>query len=471
MSRMQSATRSRWIRFPPIRGLDRWWVAVGGLGLLVASDWQWRRRAFSETLAARADLAILLEIAVYGVVAVYLIVELLGPPRRGARPRPLMLAMWGFGGVTMISALWAPTPAMALVRGLQLIILCVLCQAVASHATRDHLHRFAHAYLVLCAASVVMGIVMPFQRSIAQAARFTFLYVHPVYVGSILGIGAVCGVVYVLASHRRDRWAPWPTWVYGGMTVLVLLGLVGTITRAAIAAGVVGCGVAALLISPRRQKLDLLVFGAAAIALVAMFAGGQIVSYLERGQSVDRLLTLNSRTTLWEAATDRFIEQPWLGHGVTAARSLFLEDIGLGGAHNALVEVAVNTGVAGLLPWMALLVLLVAGLVRLRAPVGQRSSADVAIMAGTLAFIVVNGISMEGAGAPANTQITWLLLMAAWMTILTSPDRIERERSDVLAYRRVDPDVRLAREAVARRARELMNDPPDTRRRMRREMR
>jgi O-antigen ligase len=164
-------------------------------------------------------------------------------------------------------------------------------------------------------------------------------------------------------------------------------------------------------------------FGLISLVLIGMFAGPPLIEYLERGQTEERLLTLNSRTTLWDAAYDLFVERPVLGYGTTAARSVFLEEIGLGGAHNALVEVAVNNGLVGLFWWVMLLLGIPLGLATQRQPGQQRASADVALIAGAYAFLVVNGIGTEGAGSPANTQITWLFLLGAWTALLVRDRR------------------------------------------------
>ena len=54
-------------------------------------------------------------------------------------------------------------------------------------------------------------------------------------------------------------------------------------------------------------------------------------------------------------------ERPLFGHGFMSARGVFLNTFGLGGAHNAFVEVLVNSGVFGTVWWVVLVLMVAAG--------------------------------------------------------------------------------------------------------------
>jgi len=95
---------------------DRWWVAALVLPLMIASDWKLRRRASADALSGHADVQVIVEIGVYGLVAVYLAL------RHGAAPRlrrttPLLFSMWLFGGILFFSAFYAVYPPLAIARG------------------------------------------------------------------------------------------------------------------------------------------------------------------------------------------------------------------------------------------------------------------------------------------------------------------------------------------------------------------
>jgi exopolysaccharide production protein ExoQ len=406
---------------PPGAVVDRWWLPVSALLLVVASDYAWRVRDPAYTLSGQPDVAVLVELASYVAVGAFLMVVVLEPPGR-ARPDPLLVMVWGFSVTAAASAIYAPTPMFALARGGQLLVACLLCQAVARQARAAQLHGLVHAYIVLCVASVFVGLAVSFPPVALEPERFNFLYVHPVGAGTILGLGLVCVVGYLVASDPARAGPVWPWWAYAGASLFIGFGLVLTITRSAIAAATVGIVVMVVVGVGRKQRLDLFVFGPLLGVLIVVLAGAQITELLARGQSPEQIATLNARTTLWEAAGEHFAARPFLGHGLTSARSLFLEDLGLGGAHNAVVEVAVSNGLIGLAWWLGILALIIVSLVRLR-PRGTRASADVVLLSGLITYLLVNSITTEGAGEPANVQSLWLFLIAGWVVKLLSDER------------------------------------------------
>ena len=99
--------------------------------------------------------------------------------------------------------------------------------------------------------------------------------------------------------------------------------------------------------------------------IAAIASGPTITKYLERGATSEQLTSLSGRTQLWNVAIASFEESPEFGHGVTSAQGIFIEETGLGGGHNAVVQVLVELGVVGLLAWLALVGTLFVGMRRL----------------------------------------------------------------------------------------------------------
>jgi O-antigen ligase len=131
------------------------------------------------------------------------------------------------------------------------------------------------------------------------------------------------------------------------------------------------------------------------------------------------LATLNSRTTLWSEAFGYLRKRPIFGYGLTASRSLFLDTLGLGGAHNGFVNVSTDAGIVGAAWWLGLLAIL--GITLRRLARQCRFVLDVALLAGTLAFLVVDSLTTEGLGTPANSAVTWLFVVTAWVVVLQRP--------------------------------------------------
>jgi O-antigen ligase len=94
-----------------------------------------------------------------------------------------------------------------------------------------------------------------------------------------------------------------------------------------------------------------------------------------------------------------------------SARGVFLDTFGLGGAHNAFVEVLVNSGVFGTACWFALLVLVVVGAVR----VARAGLPDGPLLVGVVGALVGTAMTAGGLGQAATVQNVWLFLVAGWV--------------------------------------------------------
>jgi O-antigen ligase len=391
-----------------------WWAATLPLALMLASDYKLRSREVDQAVGGSADLTVLVEIAVYGLAALYLVNSFgLRPPRR--RVSGLLMSAWLFVGYAAFSALWSPYKSLGIVRGTQLVITMLLAQCLATRATPADLRRLSHAFIAIVVASVGIGVAHPFPRTAHTEERFNWLYVHPVQAGIYLAVAVLLTVGYLIRwTTPRDRL--WHPAVY--LTALGILtgALVATGTRGA----ALGCaaGLVVLLAAARGPKgrVDVVVLGAA-ISVVAVLAfSDKILAFVARGESAEKLASLNSRTELWTFAMDAFAEEPFFGHGLGASRGLFLDDIGLGGGHNAFVNSLVDQGVVGTAAFTALLMTL--GFVLLLMSRQRTLRADSGMLLGLLAFFLVDSITTEGLAAPANVASAWLLLMVAWAETL-----------------------------------------------------
>ena len=145
------------------------------------------------------------------------------------------------------------------------------------------------------------------------------------------------------------------------------------------------------------------------------------------------------------------------GWGLGATRGLFLDSLNLGGGHNAFVNVLVDGGIAGLVWWVATLVCVVAATRRLARIAGWR--AEMPIMAGILAALLVNSITVEGLGAVANVSSMWLVIIVGWSAagVLSGATRTQPPSSRRLGRPSAAPGgsraCRPERERPAQRAR------------------
>jgi O-antigen ligase len=279
------------------------------------------------------------------------------------------------------------------------------------------MHRLAQSYLALVSASVIFGFVVKFPPfSPRQAGRFTWLYVHPVIAGAILAIAFTLSVAYTALRRPVPGLELMPRPLTAAMAALTGVALVLTQTRGSIAAGTVAALVAIIITRPRVRWAEAVLTIATLGSLIALAGGALIIQYLQRGESVQELSTLSNRTVLWSLAWHDFLRRPLFGYGFTASRGLFYDEVKLGGAHNALINVMIDAGVIGLVAWAAFLICTIQAARRVY--MRRATRADGSIVGAVLVCLVVNSVTTEGLGSGVSVSAIWLYLVAAWLVVV-----------------------------------------------------
>jgi O-antigen ligase len=240
---------------------------------------------------------------------------------------------------------------------------------------------------------------------------------HPNDSAVFVGVGSVLAFIYLTRRDPRPgpRWRPW---VYGVILAVQVYGLVATHTRGAVLGAVAAVLVVQWnVLSGALRRIEYALGIATAAALASLVALGTILEYVSRGESVEQLSTLNSRTELWTFALDAAAQKPLYGWGLGASQGIFLEEIGLGGGHNMIINVLVDLGLVGLLAWVALIGTTIVKAAALpRVAEGEPGLlVDRAVVVGILTMILVDGFFIAGPGGVANVSSTWLLLIVGWV--------------------------------------------------------
>ena len=403
-------------RSPVLAGVwSRWWVAFAVLGLTMGSDYKFRVRDKTEAISGRPDSTILLEIGLYALVLALVVART--RTLRTARTDALTALFGCYAGYLAFSSLWSPYRSLAFVRAGQLLVVALLGFVLVRYARPAHFHRLAHAHLAVVAVSVLYGKLNPAPPvSHIVAGRFTWLSIHPVTSANWTALGLLFAVGYLMQRGRPARL--WPSWLYGVAALVVGYGLLASKTRGSVLGFVVGGCLLLVLAVNRARRADLLVLGPLALGFGALTAGSAVVAYAARGENTAQLATLNSRTSLWSQAFDAVREAPVAGHGLGASRGIFQDATGLGGAHNAFINVFVDGGAIGVVLWLAVLIGLAFRLRTLRRR-RRHVTLETAVIGGALALFVVDSVFMEGLGAAATLPGTWLCVLVSWAAVLS----------------------------------------------------
>ncbi len=408
---------------PPERA---WWTRILWLlplVLVVATEYKLRRRNIDEVLNGRIDPLIALELGIYAVIGVWAVWRLV--PRR-PQLQPLVVIMWGYILSTAVSAIYSDFPTLALARGVQLVIIGAVVHLITVDGDLRTISRLVHGWIVLMTLSILAGLAYVAPTSNTQRGRFTWLSVHSVSAGSMLAISVpILFGLWITAGRRR---LPWRRWVYGSLFAVNLTFLLLTRTRGSIAGGIAAIGVMAWVSSGRKMKPELALASMVGGGALALAFGGPVLNFLTRGETAEQIGTFNRRTEIWTLAWASFLDHPFFGLGFASAKGVFFDETGLGGAHNAAVNVMIDVGLVGLVWWTALIVGIIFALGRLwgterRSPTLLRGAtgtmrSDLVILLGVVVASLVNSITTEGLGAGVNVSAIWLFLLAGWLTIL-----------------------------------------------------
>lgn len=417
---------------PVERTRREYWPIVCALAFVLASDYKFRLRADNDTINGQADIFVLIEVATYALIACFLFWRY-KPTFRLRRADALTYLGYAYVAVCAGSAFYSPYHALALVRAGQVVVVLAFARSVARHARPDAPHRIAHAYAVLITVSVIFGILVPYPKLPSQPGRFTWLYIHPVEAGMLLAISVIILTAYLLGGRVPRSGPRWHLGVYAVLWLVDVGALFATGTRGAAVGALVGIMIVVATRWRGIRKLEIALVGGVALGGVVLAFAPRITAFIARGESAAQLETLNFRTDLWSQALADFAQHPLYGYGFTADRGLFLNSTGLGGGHNAIINLLVDTGVVGTAVWFALLVAIGLTAYRLR-PRGMAT--DRGIVLGLLIGMFANSMFTDELGAPANAMCTWLFVLLAWAGIMrAAKDRSTARTSTELVTR------------------------------------
>jgi O-antigen ligase len=269
---------------------------------------------------------------------------------------------------SLLTALWAPSPAWALLRSSTYLSLFVLMHSIALLGGAD-VRLLWKLLLVSAAVSVPLGwILPPPSEALAAAGRFTSGGKDPNDYANLLVVAVAVGAYGVATDRSAGR---------GQLGFLILcaavasVGIALSLSRTAWVNLAVTTVAALLRRASRRMAVLFLSLGSLGLILTLAVAGAAGEDLTRRAETLGRLreeVAWAGRLDLWAAALKVFRDRPVVGIGAgnfgyvspdlspTAAWiAREREDSAGGVAHSAFLGVASETGLIGLITFLGLL--------------------------------------------------------------------------------------------------------------------
>jgi exopolysaccharide production protein ExoQ len=393
-------------------------VISGGCFLVLLAGTKFRSRHPGESLSGAVDAQVLAELGMYALLGLAIAVVWLRRPLRGWRPGFMEGTLLLYFALAALSVAWSASPAFSLVRVLQLgTLLAIALIAPAVLGARETLRALMRAVVVYVLVFAALAAVFPWADGTISdytgIERFSWFSIHPITAATYAGLGVLLLIAARVADGARAaRVLGVPWW-------LLVPALAGVVLLAASRGPLLAlvAGVGALLLVrylPAWGSVLVTAFGLVLVATVVIHgaaidellssganSGGPIAQLLFRGQSVEELTSLTGRIQLWTDAARLGADKPLIGHGYQAARVLLLDLRPVAGyAHNALLQTALDLGLAGvLLLFVPVVCVLRAGIATGRAATADRFARIAAF--GAAVFLLLNAVTSESfAGAP-----------------------------------------------------------------------
>jgi hypothetical protein len=363
-----------WSGICELRRQLTWWHWLWFLIFL--SSLVFRIRDAADAQSVPIDAYSTLRLGPEAIVGLYLVVRFL---RKGSSLQKSLLqgltgALAFYGLVCLTSSFWSVKASWTLYKSAEFLLdVGVLAAVLATVEDTETYRNFFNWTLILCGIELLwtwIGAVIWPEEALHSTYPERLVGVFPIQSanaigasGAILAIVALCRLLPLAGSRYKRSWN------------ILLLGfgvasMLACKTRAALA----GFAVAMFLVMifSKRARLFAVVGGGLLLAgytvAVAFNAApqpdklwsrvaspsGEVLSFLERGQSQDQLESLTGRTEWWHLAWQEFQNHPMTGLGAYAGGKFgVLSKMGFGDTpqlHSDYLETLVGTSFWGLIP-------------------------------------------------------------------------------------------------------------------------
>jgi hypothetical protein len=198
--------------------------------LVMLAETRFRSRDPNALLSGDIDVQVAFELFLYGLILLCILVNINSNRIQYRRFTLIEQILFGYVVLAIVSSCWSYDPRITAVRGIQLLILYMLCfWAVRVLGSKRVLRILAITiifYVLLC-SFMALAISWP-NTHIRGVERFSWFSVHPIQAASYTGTALIFIIAEVLfaPSSWRRRIMGLPVWLY-----LIPLGLILLATR------------------------------------------------------------------------------------------------------------------------------------------------------------------------------------------------------------------------------------------------
>jgi O-antigen ligase len=366
---------------------------------------------------------------VTGLIVVAGLLRLTDPALRARDRAPLAWPLLAFAVVTLLSALHAERPGLALFESKQLLGIAIFLAAVNGFASGDDIRRALGWWLVATTVVSVHAIAqvwachtsapVPGWAAWMLRVRLDQCRANPLFrargffsIYMTLGGSLLIGLSLILApialgprSWRR------PSLVTGGLAAVALA---LTYVRSAW----LGLGMAVLVLAGLTRRYALLVVLLAATVLALVVSSSLQTRLLSITDRTDPSAT--ERMYFWAAGWHMVRDAPLLGLGPGGVKRHYPEyrdpaarRPGTGHLHNNFIQIAAERGLLGLAAWLGIWLAFFARAGRIYAALPAARAEDRALVAGSLAAVagfLVAGLFEYSFGDSEVIGLLWVVM-------------------------------------------------------------
>lgn len=289
----------------------------------------------------------------------------LARPGRLAIDFNVLLPLVAFPGLTLTSYWWSVDPSATVTRSITLLLLVTVSSLIVALGTATTVRFLLAGYIGGCV--VVAAEVVRNYRGLALASgptefRSTAAAANANDLASVIAIGAALAAGLAITTQRRK-------WALALLAVFAWLGLAASLSASRTAAvTVLLTTVAAILLGRRGHRLQQVLLVAVSLSAFYVFlerVDGRVIGRLLGTADLIQQGDLSSRQLFWRAGLEAFGDRPVAGWGGGSFPSVLADYLGIrDAAHNSLISVATELGIAGLVTFTWLILRTVKGAMR-----------------------------------------------------------------------------------------------------------